>query len=133
MSTTPRKPQEFAHFPQALQAWAKFGPYAAIVRTVIDADTVDVLADLGFSTYTYQTLRLRGIDAPERNTPAGKTARAFLWDLLPVGTPCVVTTHRTVTFGRYVADLHILSPGTGLLLDVAQHLISVGHARSYLP
>lgn len=48
-------------------------------------------------------LRLRGIDCPELATRAGRNARAFVEECLSrVG---FVSTHRTDTYGRYLADL----------------------------
>ena len=49
--------------------------YRGEVKSVIDADTIDVLVDLGFGVHTMQRLRLYGIDAPEMKTEAGKIAK----------------------------------------------------------
>lgn len=38
------------------------------VERVVDGDTVDLLVDLGFDTYTRQRVRLMGIDTPECRT-----------------------------------------------------------------
>jgi len=52
--------------------------YAARVMKVIDADTITVLADLGFDILSKRKLRLRKINAPEPSTPAGKKARDYV-------------------------------------------------------
>lgn len=56
--------------------------YRAKVLRVIDGDTIEVLADLGFGVHSKITLRLYGVDAPERNNPdeAGRAelAKRFL-------------------------------------------------------
>lgn len=123
-----RRPQEFLDFPPALEVEAGWGPYRAVVRQVIDGDTIDVLVDLGLQSYAYETLRLRGIDAPERFTPPGKASLLFLRELLPVGTPVVINTHKDPqTFGRYVADVWRVRDG--FLVQVAEHLVEHGHAR----
>ena len=56
--------------------------YKAQVRQVIDADTIDVLIDLGFGVHTMQRLRLYGIDAPEMRTEAGKVAKEYVKSVL---------------------------------------------------
>jgi endonuclease YncB( thermonuclease family) len=56
--------------------------YRAQVKQVIDADTIDVLIDLGFGVHTMQRLRLYGIDAPEMRTEAGKIAKEYVKTIL---------------------------------------------------
>jgi endonuclease YncB( thermonuclease family) len=43
----------------------------------IDGDTIVVDIDLGFRMYLTTPLRLLGVNAPEKNTPAGKNAMAW--------------------------------------------------------
>lgn len=46
--------------------------YRAEVRRVVDGDTVDLDVDLGFGVWRMaERVRLMGVDAPERWTPAG--------------------------------------------------------------
>ena len=56
--------------------------YRGEVKAVVDADTVDVLIDLGFGVHTMQRLRLYGIDAPEMRTEAGKIAKEYVKSVL---------------------------------------------------
>ena len=56
--------------------------YKAQVKAVIDADTIDVLIDLGFGVHTMQRLRLYGIDSPEMKTEAGKIAKEYVKSVL---------------------------------------------------
>ena len=56
--------------------------YKAQVKAVVDADTIDVLIDLGFGVHTMQRLRLYGIDAPEMKTEAGKVAKEYVKSVL---------------------------------------------------
>ena len=56
--------------------------YKSQVKSVIDADTIDVLIDLGFGVHTMQRLRLYGIDAPEMKTEAGKIAKEYVKSVL---------------------------------------------------
>lgn len=125
MST--RRPLEFQAFPLPLVAVTAFGPYRGIVRHVVDGDTFDAVLDLGFQTYTYVTLRLRGVNAPERNTLAGQRAQAYVRELLTPGTPvAVVTAQDPQTFGRYVAEVRLVRDGG--VVDLGTHLVATGHA-----
>ncbi len=50
----------------------------AIVRRVIDGDTLVADLDLGWRVWRIdERIRLRGIDCPEKNTPEGQTAWKF--------------------------------------------------------
>ena len=57
--------------------------YLGRVRRVVDGDTLVVTVDLGFAVEVGQTLRLRGIDAPELSRQAGERARDFVRQALP--------------------------------------------------
>jgi micrococcal nuclease len=122
-----RRPLEFQAFPAALAAVCQFGPYRGIVRHVTDGDTLDVLLDLGFQSYTYVTVRVRGVNAPERNTSGGKAAQAYVRQLLPPGTPVALVSHQDPqTFGRYVAEVRLDRDGS--VVDLGTHLVDAGHA-----
>lgn len=56
--------------------------YHAYVKEVLDGDTLNAVIDLGFGFTTYQTLRLRAIDAPEIETAEGKEAKEYLEKIL---------------------------------------------------
>ena len=43
--------------------------YNAEVLRVVDGDTIDVLIDVGFSTFKKERVRLHGINTPECRTP----------------------------------------------------------------
>ena len=85
--------------------------YPAWVDRVIDGDTLIATVDLGFGFETTpQRLRLRGIDCPELNTQAGRNAREYVREALSQVGFIVITTHKTDTYGRYLADVRYL-PG----------------------
>ncbi|MFC1526089.1 DUF1016 N-terminal domain-containing protein [Candidatus Latescibacterota bacterium] len=85
--------------------------YVAWPQRVIDGDTLIAVVDPGLGHQTWPLrLRLRGIDTPELNTLAGLNARAFVQDAIAQVTFAIISTHRTDTYGRYLADLRYL-PG----------------------
>lgn len=89
----------------------------AVVLRVVDADTLSVLVDLGWSVHIEGHVRLLGVSAPERNTEKGKWASQFVEGLIATQGPqiTVVTYKRDParTFTRYLADV-LLSDGRNL-------------------
>lgn len=79
--------------------------YQAYVERVIDADTIKVQVDLGFDTWTRQTLRLRGIDAFEVDTKEGKRAKEFVERELKSVPFVTLKSTRDDKYGRYLADV----------------------------
>lgn len=100
--------------------------YAATITGVVDADTCDVVLDLGMRVKLATRLRIAHIDAPERYTTAGRVAMDFAKELLPVGSSVTVATHKPDKFGRSLADV-VLADGR----DVADELVRAGHAVPY--
>ena len=109
--------------------------YKAIVLRVIDADTVLVRIDLGFYMSVRTKIRLRGIDAPEMYSTAGRTATVFVKERLAPLDCIVVRTYTTEKYGRYLGDV-FYSPTEkdpsrvarfGTFLN--QELLDTGHAR----
>ncbi|MFH0986102.1 MAG: DUF1016 N-terminal domain-containing protein [Candidatus Omnitrophota bacterium] len=110
--------------------------YRASIIEVLDGDTVNAVVDLGFGVRSVQTLRLRGIDAPEMVSKEGKEAKAFLEKMLKGatsqgprdtkdsatgqeprttektwvverGTEVLVKTSKSDKYDRYLADVFI--------------------------
>lgn len=122
-----RKPLEFADFPSHPGYQTS---WAAVVKRVVDGDTIDVLIDPGWNEYPYRTIRYRGIDAPElrgEEREAGLAARAYLGRLLPVGTQVLLvdTSKDPETFGRYVARVVRAADG----VDTGQAMRDAGHIK----
>lgn len=92
--------------------------YQAIVIRVVDGDTLVVEIDLGFTNTTKQYLRLRGIDCPEIDTPAGKKAKEFVISALRSAPFIFLTSTRSDKYDRYLADVFI--PGKTFLRDWSQ-------------
>ena len=89
--------------------------YQAKLIDVIDGDTVDLLIDLGLSTFVKERCRLYGIDAPEMPSERGKIAKAYLESLLNAATGELFVATRKMTrkpkektdkYGRYLAVLY---------------------------
>lgn len=97
------------------------GEYAGVVLRVVDADTVDVAVLLRLGP-----MRIKGIDAPEKNTEAGRQAVQAAKELVP--TQCVVklTLADKEKFGRLLGDVR-LSDGCSF----AETMLRLGHARPY--
>lgn len=86
--------------------------YVAQVERVIDGDSFVATVHPGFDHFLPgQRIRLNGIDCPELYTLAGRTARDFVRHALDAVDFVVLTTFRTDTYGRYLADVLYL-PGT---------------------
>jgi len=79
--------------------------YRAEVERVIDGDTLKVMVDLGLGMMVEQTIRLRGIDAPEMSREEGLMARDFVVEALGASPDVVVSTRWKDKYGRYLADL----------------------------
>jgi micrococcal nuclease len=109
--------------------------YAAKVVEIVDADTVDLEVDLGFSVAVRQRIRLAHIDAPELDTDEGRTARDFLAAQLLAARTVVVQTKKADLHGRYVARVFVSTRevsigacfGEGTYLN--DLLVTEGHAR----
>jgi endonuclease YncB( thermonuclease family) len=115
---------------------AAFYTYLARVHRVVDGDTCHLRIDKGFGIEQGWTVRLRGIDAPELDTPAGALARKFVDDRLSGHSVIGVTTFRPDKYGRYLADLFIPPPDASSPQDIIDRgeylnraLIDAGHAR----
>ena len=89
--------------------------YQAKLIEVIDADTVDLLIDLGFGVHVKERCRLYGIDAPEMPSEAGKAAKIYLETLIGAATGQLFVATRKMTrkpkektdkYGRYLAVLY---------------------------
>jgi micrococcal nuclease len=122
------KPQEFSDWPTSIEpGWA----YRAVVASITDGDTLRVVADLGFNSYVYHSIRIARLDAPELFTSdplgreKGRTARAHLESICPPGTKCLIRTDKDKqSFGRYIASI-TLSDGR----DVAEQMVLAGHGE----
>lgn len=108
--------------------------YQAKVLRVVDADTLWLDVSLGLDTYHRLTVRLAGLNAPEKRTPEGVAATAFTegWvteHALPDGWLYLRTIKdKREKYGRYLAVIYpgAVDPIYGASLNAA--LIASGHA-----
>lgn len=97
---------------------------------VVDGDTYTVLIDQGFMAYTYQRIRLRGLDCPElvgadaaRGLAAKQAAEALILEK-----PVMLLVHRDErSLERWVADVMWWN-GTAFVM-VADTLRAAGHVK----
>lgn len=112
--------------------------YRATVLHVVDGDTVDLSVSLGFEMSYRARFRLAGINTPESYGPdacdAGRAAKQYLSDRIPVGTALVVRTvkDRREKYGRFLAELfYVDADGQALPVSINQALVDAGHAKPY--
>ncbi len=104
--------------------------YHAVVDRIIDGDTIDLIIDLGLSTYKKERVRLTGIDAPEMSTVKGKEVKAWLETLFKeCGNACLVDTlqGKREKYGRYLATLYL----EGTTESLNDRMIAQGKAVAY--
>ena len=113
--------------------------YSAVVKHVVDGDTVDLevslrdkMIDLGFRQFVHDRntmrdrFRLLGIDTPERGQPGWAEATEALRGMLPVGQQITITTTKPRDkYGRWLATIYVGE------LNVNQAMIDAGHAVVY--
>lgn len=102
--------------------------YNAIITKVVDGDTIHAQVDLGFRTFMELDFRLKGINAPEMNTQAGKDAKAHIEVLLGDGKVAIQSFKSPDKYGRWLAV--IFNPS--LVVSVNQTMIDDGFAVPYM-
>lgn len=98
---------------------------ATVVR-IVDGDSVELCADLGWRVTVGVSARLAGINAIERHDPGGREATVHLTGLLPVGTRVELTSLDLDKYGRTVARL-VRADG----VDVAERMLADGFAIAW--
>ena len=96
---------------------------------VIDGDTLDIVLDLGFHITHMIRVRLKGINAPEMRTEAGKKSKQFVIDWLKENPLVVVKTIKDSKekYGRYLAIILSDTLGTPAT-ELNAALVSSGNA-----
>lgn len=121
----------FTNFPRKLRKLVNHEvPRLAYVERVSDTDSIVVVLDRNFYDSSLKRLRIRGIYAEENSTASGKLGTEFLKDLLPPGTPVVVTTFKS-TYDRYEAT--VLFEFAGGIADLGEVIVKAGFATREKP
>lgn len=111
----------------------------ATITRVVDADTLEADLDLGWRITYHAKIRLAGVNAPERHTLAGNTARQWVIDALQpdpaaFAAPVTVVSHSLDKYGRVLADVYLPDPHPHIALPVTARphlnrmLLDAGHA-----
>jgi endonuclease YncB( thermonuclease family) len=79
--------------------------YQATVHHVVDADTLELMIDLGFEVHKQQRVRLAAVDAPDIGTPEGEEAYRYVIERLARAPFVMVKTNRIDIYGRYVGHV----------------------------
>ena len=116
----------------------KMYEYDAIVRRVIDGDTIEVDIDLGFkTTLVKEKLLLLDIDTPEirssnlNERQHAQEAKTYVENLLPRGTTIRVRTEKDKKgkYGRYLAWVYYDIDKTGMWPLLNKDLKKFGYAK----
>ena len=103
--------------------------YKAFVERVIDGDTLKLEIDTGFDEQCRETIRLRGIDCPELDTPEGQAAKRFVERELAYCDFIILKSTRTrkEKWGRYLGDI-FYTDKAGKQQYLNNRLLETGHA-----
>lgn len=108
--------------------------YSAKVIRVVDGDTLQIAVDLGCETWRNLTVRLAGVDAPERGTLEGKAATQYTvaWVANHPGALLINTVRdRKEKYGRYLAWVFGPSSSGRAFACLNADLVTSGHAVEY--
>lgn len=106
--------------------------YLCEIDRVIDGDSVEVTIDCGFGVSFSTSVRLAGIDTPERRTrdatekAYGEAATDFVKRHLKHGLKYRIRTEKTGKFGRYLGYIYVDKD-----VSINQLLIDNHHAVEY--
>jgi len=104
--------------------------YKGKVTNVVDGDTVDIELDLGFDIKLTSRFRLNGIDAAETSSLYGKMTKAWL-TMEIAGKKVIVNSYNHDKYGRWLADIFLMSPSGLLDYSINQQMIDAGVVKAY--
>jgi endonuclease YncB( thermonuclease family) len=112
--------------------------YDVEIKRIVDGDTVDVIIDLGFSTYVKRRIRMYGINTPESRTrdleekARGLASKERLEELME-GQKIVMRSWGKGKYGRTLGELFVekeTSIGPDFT-NINQTLVKEGFAEAY--
>ena len=99
---------------------------------VIDADTLRLQLDLGFSVFANMSCRLARVNAPEMSTLQGAQAKGFVVDTLARAVDLQVTTAKPDKYGRWLVEFTFQDPQQGTQpINLSDLLLKTGNAVPY--
>lgn len=104
--------------------------FPAAVDHVHDGDTVvaHVLLHPNEGGEAHEvSIRVEGINAPELNTAAGKSAKVYAETLLPPDTQVMIIVRKRDKYGRFLGRI-VLPNGD----DFSEEMVAAGHAVPYM-
>lgn len=108
--------------------------FPARIERVVDGDTYDVIADLGFNVFKRIRVRLNGLDTAETWRPRndaerehGMQATAMVEAFAATNPNVMLVTHKVKAsiFGRYSADVYFTDE-VGRVFSLARRLLEAG-------
>jgi hypothetical protein len=124
-------PEEITNDPRWRNATWRF---MCVMKKVTDGDTALLLADLGFRTYSFLSIRIDGYDAWElfkgslEERKRGKIAKEALLERIPIDSPVGIITEEDTTFDRWVATVLYVTP-EGTVEDIKIYMEKEGHTK----
>ncbi len=107
-TTDDRQQRGSAVSPQSAVGSLSLYTYQAFVERIIDGDTLKLEIDTGFDDQKHETIRLKGIDCPELDTPEGQAVKRFVERELAHCDFIILKSTRTPRkekWGRYLGDI----------------------------
>jgi endonuclease YncB( thermonuclease family) len=106
--------------------------YAAHLIDVIDADTLRLKLDLGFSVFVQIPCRLARVNAPELGTLPGAIAKGFVVDTLSKAINLTANTAKPDKYGRWLVELTFETQDKpGSAINLSDLLLSTSNAAPY--
>lgn len=108
--------------------------YNAEILRVVDGDTLDLKIDVGFKMTIIQRCRLLFVNCPEMKGATydeGLRSREFVKNLVSKFKHVVVRTHKSDSFGRYLAEI-IGTDDDGKDYNIGEELTKNGHAIEFM-
>ncbi len=109
--------------------------YPSEILNLVDADTIDIMADKGTDDFKKMRIRFDKIDAPERGTPEGKAAKAWLTKLLTNSDGSyryiyvVTIKDKKEKYGRYLGLFWLWGEDPNKIPSVNDRMVEAGHAK----
>jgi micrococcal nuclease len=108
--------------------------YRATLLSVVDGDTMHIAIDLGCDVTLNTTVRVLGINAPERSTAEGQAAKAWTIDWFAehaaTGPKALLVNTQKDKKGKYGRYLGKLTAPDGHVFN--EDIVAAGHAVPYM-